>query len=69
MTEVEKIVARLKKRRKELNLTQQEVGDKIGVSSEQVSNWERGFNKPPSVHLFAWAKALKYDIKLTEDLE
>ena len=34
---------KIKKRRKELDLTQLELGQKINKSSQVISNWERGY--------------------------
>lgn len=42
---------KLKNHRKELNLTQEEVGEKIGVSGQAVSKWEKGECLPDCYNL------------------
>lgn len=42
----------LKQKRNELQLTQEEVAEKIHVSRQTISNWENGRNLPISVVLF-----------------
>ena len=37
---------KLKARRKELKLTQREIANKLGISSQSYSAWERGIKKP-----------------------
>lgn len=37
---------RIKKKRKEINLTQSELAKKINVSSQVISNWEREYTHP-----------------------
>lgn len=37
---------RIKELRKELNWTQIELSEKVGVSSQVISNWERGYTSP-----------------------
>ena len=41
----------IKSLRKELGLTQKELGDLIGANAESVARWERGERKPLSVFL------------------
>ena len=36
---------KLKARRKELKLTQQEIANKLGISFQSYSAWERGIKK------------------------
>jgi len=38
----------ISERRKALKLTQEELGEKLGVSKNAVSKWERGLNLPDS---------------------
>ena len=39
----------IRTRRQELNMSQVELGEKIGKSSQVISNWERGYTKGVSV--------------------
>lgn len=48
----------IKKRRKELKLTQGELSKKINVSPQVISNWERGYTTPSSDDLSRLAPAL-----------
>jgi len=50
---------RLKKRRKELRLTQKELGDAIGVTRQTVIQWERGNFSPDMEKLGRIAEALE----------
>ena len=38
-------------KRKELGLTQEELGTMLGISGKAVSKWERGLSKPCDEHL------------------
>ena len=42
----EKVGEFIKKLRKKNNLTQQQLGDKYGVTYQAVSKWENGINLP-----------------------
>ena len=46
----------LKERRIKAGLTQQEVGDRIGVGTSTVGMWESGANQPRARTLIALAK-------------
>lgn len=48
---------RIKNRRKELGLTQQDVAESLGVSKASVSLWEKGDISPKNIH--SLAKTLK----------
>ena len=37
---------RIRKYREELNLSQKQLAEQIGVSNSRVSNWEQGINRP-----------------------
>jgi len=50
---------RIKNRRKDLNLTQQQVANIVGVSKASVSQWEKGDTSPRGENLYTLAKALK----------
>ncbi len=39
-------------------LTQQELGEKVGVSYMSISNWENGIKAPRAKHMRALAEAL-----------
>lgn len=49
---------RLRKCRKEKNLTQRELGKIIGVKNNSVSNWEKDQNLPSASNVFALTRAL-----------
>lgn len=46
----------IRTRRQELNMSQVELGEKIGKSSQVISNWERGYTKGVSVSSFFYLK-------------
>lgn len=37
---------RIREQRKKMNLTQKQLADKVSVSPQVVSNWERGYTEP-----------------------
>ena len=45
--------------RKNLNLTQADLADKMNVSYQAVSSWERDENLPDTINLIALASVLK----------
>ena len=45
--------------RKNLNLTQADLADKMNVSYQAVSSWERDENLPDTINLIALASKLK----------
>ncbi len=49
---------RIKQRRKELSLTQQDVADKLDVTKASISLWENGSTQPKGKNLFALSKVL-----------
>lgn len=49
-------MSRLRERRDELSLTQEELGEKVGVDGMTVSRWERGESLPQRRF---WAKLSK----------
>jgi len=51
----------IKKRRKELKLTQIDLAVKCGVSIVTVQLWERGVTTPNAENLEKLKKALEYD--------
>lgn len=53
---------RIRARRKELKLTQIEVGKKVGVSDATIGYWEKDVHEPTGTHLHALARTLKIDI-------
>lgn len=52
---------RLKNARKEAGLTQQELGDKIGVSKSTVTGYEKGYREPDVFKIKEMSKALGVD--------
>lgn len=53
---------RLRQRRLELGLTQQELGDKLGLSYQQVQKYETGLNRISAGRLYLVAKYLSADL-------
>ena len=58
MTQNEKIGARIREARLARGLSQEQLGEKLGVSFQAVSTWETGKYIPDADHLPALAKAL-----------
>ncbi|HWL69346.1 MAG TPA: helix-turn-helix transcriptional regulator [Geminicoccus sp.] len=58
-----KIGERLRRRRIELGLTQEQVGQVIGVSYQQVQKFERGANRVSAARLILIAERLRTDIQ------
>ncbi len=50
-----------RKRRGWLELTQAEVGRRVGVSRHVIGTWESGLREPSASELVAWAKALELE--------
>lgn len=45
-------------------LTQHELGERIAVSSDSVSKWERGETQPRVAHALAVAEVLGCDVRI-----
>lgn len=58
------LVEKLQKLRKDNNLSQEQLAEKIGVSRQAISKWERGEATPDSDNLICLAKI--YNISLDE---
>jgi len=56
--QIEKFAKKLANLRKEKGLTQQELGDKAGVSAKTISKWEMGQSLPDITYIDSLAKAL-----------
>ena len=54
---------RLKEKRKEHKLTQEELGNLVNVSKVSVCNWEKEIKKPSTSNLIALAKTLNTSIE------
>lgn len=52
----------IKKRRQELNLTQEKVAEYLGVSTPAVNKWEKGVSYPDITILPALARLLETDL-------
>lgn len=57
------IGARVRRRRKILDLTQSELGDRAGVRFQQIQKYETGANEMGAVRLFEIAEALDVDVQ------
>ncbi len=54
-----KVGANIRKRRKEMGLTQQNLAESIGLTFQQVQKYERGSNRVSASMLFEIARTLK----------
>ena len=61
--DLEKIGKFIAKLRKEQNMTQEELAEKIGVNAKTISKWETGLNLPDSILLFSLSKELKVNVQ------
>lgn len=52
--DTKKVGAFLKKLRKENNMTQEQLGERIGVTNKTISRWETGNYMPPVECLEFW---------------
>ena len=60
---IDRIVGqRLRWRRRELKLTQEQLGEKLGLTFQQVQKYEKGVNRISAGRLFEMAKALTIPI-------
>lgn len=57
-----KIGAFIQKRRKDLELTQNQLGERLNVSYQAVSKWERGESLPDTTLLLALAQVLETSV-------
>ena len=57
------LITQFVKRRKSLNLTQDEVNTRMGNADRLISKWECGDRTPNSFNLYCWAVTL--DCELT----
>jgi transcriptional regulator with XRE-family HTH domain len=62
----QEIIATLKRRRKELHLTQKQLAAKMGVSFQYISQTENGERIPSITTLTRFCEALGLDIELKE---
>lgn len=58
------LVEQLIARRKELEMTQEEVNHIVGLGDRYLSKWEAGIKSPTSFNLVCWANALGCTIGL-----
>lgn len=60
---IDKMIGQLvRQRRRELQLTQEELGELVGVTFQQVQKYERGANRIPAGRLFEIADALNANV-------
>lgn len=52
------MASKLKKRRRELGITQQELADRLGVTFQQIQKYERSQNRVSAGRIFEIAEAL-----------
>ena len=63
MTEQEKLGNFIKEIRQKNNLTQKELADKLGITYQAVSKWERGLNMPDKIIIKQIAKEFNVSIE------
>ena len=63
LVQIGKFIAEL---RKEQNLTQEQLGEKVGVTNKTVSRWENGNYIPPADILLAMSQL--FDVSVNEIL-
>ena len=67
---MEKLGEKIKRRRKELKLSQKELAAKVGVSHVSISQWESDTNAPKTENFMNLAAALKQTIvELLSDVD
>jgi transcriptional regulator with XRE-family HTH domain len=49
----------IRKKRKELNISQTDLANSVGISQSAINQYEKGVKKPSTVQLIAIAKELK----------
>lgn len=59
---MEKLGEKIKRRRKELKLSQKELASLVGVSHVSISQWESDTNAPKTENFMNLANALKYSL-------
>ena len=62
MINTSKLAVRIANARREISLTQKELAEKVGVSAQAVSKWERGVSCPDISILDELARALKLSL-------
>lgn len=62
----EEVRATLYRRRRGRGWTQQDVGDRLGVTQAAVSEWERGVHSPTLATVERWANVLGMSLRLVE---
>ena len=55
----------IREKRKELFLTQEQIAERLGVSTPAVNKWEKGITYPDITLLPALARLLKIDLNLS----
>ncbi len=54
---------KIKQRREELNISQEKLGEMVGVTYQQIQKYEKGTNKVSAERLFKIAEALKVSVR------
>ncbi len=53
------IGSRIKELRKEINISQQQLANAIGVSQKAIDFWEKGINEPKASYIISLAQFFK----------
>jgi transcriptional regulator with XRE-family HTH domain len=61
----DRLRARLRERRIQLGLTQDDVAELVGVSERTFQKWEQGSLHPATPALVLWAQALHWEVRVT----
>lgn len=59
------LIEQLAARRRELGLSQERLGERIGISARLVNKWECGTRRPSGYFLHLWVLALGCKLVLT----
>lgn len=60
MLNIEQVGINIMKQRKALGITQMELAERLGISFQAVSNWERGMSCPDISNLMELSDSLEY---------
>lgn len=61
--------AALKAARKNQGMSVTQVGERVGVSHQTISNWETGARTPSPEHIQEWARALGLRARYVVEVE
>lgn len=62
------IAAALAQERRDADLSQQQIANRLRVHAKTVSNWERGYCEPTLADLSRWAALFGYRVALVQEV-